>query len=224
MLPVTGASAGMQERSGQPHAVHLREQSQAGSGSPSSLWATAFCSCLAREAALSLSASISTSWRLRALVWARNSSCSPQVRGRGDPCSDNRQPLAGPQPPDFPSPHSSLTRSRWVLRSSCRKSRRAPRTASGSRSPAGGELAGPGDGGSDPELCSKGLGLLGPSPLPGGGDRLRDAGCCLQALDTSPRTLLCPAPHVSPKHKQVPSTSSVPLYQTSGKPNFHVLT
>lgn len=43
-------------------AKSTREQRPRGSDSPSSLWAMAFCSCLARDIALSLSASISSSW------------------------------------------------------------------------------------------------------------------------------------------------------------------
>lgn len=127
-----------------------------------------------------------------------------------DPCSDNLQPLTGPQPPDsLPRPHTSLTRSLWVLRSSCRKSRRAPRTASGSRSGDVGELAGPGDGGSDPELRSKGLGLLGPSPLPGGGDLLRDAGAMASPAGMVPAG----SRHISP-NPATPSSPHEPAAQT----------
>lgn len=171
-------------------------QGSRGSGSPSSLWATAFCSCLTREVALSLSASISTSWRLRALTWARSSSCSPKVRGKGRPLF--RQPAAPHRalgPDSLSSPHTGLTRSLWALRSSCRKSRRAPRTASGSRSGDMGEAAGPGDGGSDPGLRSKGLGLLGPSPLPKGGDVLRDAGATGRSGQDGTCRLLTHVPH-----------------------------
>lgn len=98
--------------------------------------------------------------------------------GRKDPCSDDLQPLTGPSAAGFPLRPLTLplTRSLWALRSSCRNSRRAPRTASGSRSGDAGEVAGPGDGGSDPGLRSKGLGLLSPSPLPRGEDVVSNTG------------------------------------------------
>lgn len=47
-------------------------------------------------------------------------------------------------------------------------------------------MAGPGDGGWDAGLRSKGLGLLSPSPLPGGEDTLRDtAGTARSTLTLS---------------------------------------
>lgn len=103
---------------------------------------------------------------------------APTSGEREDLCSDNPQRPAGPWATRFPlQPLTpSLTRCLWAFRSSCRNSRRAPRTASGSRSEDAGEVAGPGDGGSDPGLRSKGLGLLSPSPLPRGGGMLRGAG------------------------------------------------
>lgn len=73
--------------------------------SPSSLSATAFCSCLALEAAWSLSASISASCWLRVLVWILSSSCSPnrEVRGRTSAQTNTAPLFLGPSLPTRPS-------------------------------------------------------------------------------------------------------------------------
>lgn len=121
----------------------------------------------------------------------------PQGRGKGK--TPALTTCRGPSTTQFPvrplTP--SLTRSLWALRSSCRNSRRAPRTDSGSRSGDAGEVAGPGDGGSDPGLRSKGpgLGLLSPSPLPRGGNVLRDAGATGLSCQDGVCKLLMHFPH-----------------------------
>lgn len=108
---------------------------------------------------------------------------------------------------------AALTRSRWAPRSSCRKSRRAPRTASGSRSGGPGEVTGPGDGGWDPGLHPRGLGLLSPSPLPRREDTCRDTGatrrgCSSQGLHS------CPAAPDSPYGHPIAQRPCYPLAST----------
>lgn len=125
----------------------------------------------------------------------------PQYRGRGKTAALTSCSLSATRFPNQ-SLIPSLTRSLWALRSSCMNSRRAPRTASGSRSGDVGEVAGRGDGGSDPGLCSKGLGLLSPSPLPRGGDVLREGATGLFCQDGAGRVLMHPpvpaVPHERP--------------------------